>query len=39
MSANIFDKILKIIQVVCTILQFAVRSFTGFDPDKEVGEE
>ena len=32
MSANIFDKVLKIIQVVVTILQFAIRSFTGLDP-------
>ena len=27
MSANIFDKVLKIIQIVVTILQFAIRSF------------
>ena len=31
MSANIFDKVLKIIQIVVTILQFAIRSFTGMD--------
>lgn len=36
MSANIFDKVLKIIQIVVTILQFAIRSFTGFDLEKEV---
>lgn len=35
MSANIFDKVLKIIQILVTILQFAIRSFTGFDPEKE----
>lgn len=38
MSANIFDKVLKIIQIVVTILQFAIRSFTGLDPEKEVEE-
>lgn len=38
MSANIFDKVLKIIQIVVTILQFAIRSFTGLDPDDEVEE-
>ena len=38
MSANIFDKVLKIIQVVVTILQFAIRSFTGLDPVDEVDE-
>lgn len=38
MSANIFDKILKIVQVVVTILQFAIRSFTGVDPLQE-GDE
>lgn len=35
MSANIFDKVLKIIQIVVTILQFAIRSFTGLDPSIE----
>ena len=39
MSANIFDKVLKIIQIVVTILQFAIRSFTGLDPDKDESEE
>lgn len=38
MSANIFDKVLKIIQIVVTILQFAIRSFTGFDPEKETDD-
>lgn len=37
MSVNIFDKILKIVQVVCTILQFALKSFTDAkDEDFEV---
>ena len=36
MSANIFDKVLKIVQIVVTILQFAIRSFTGIDPADEV---
>lgn len=39
MSANIFDKILKIIQVVVTILQFAIRSFTGIDPENDIDDE
>lgn len=39
MSANIFDKVLKIIQVVVTILQFAIRSFTGLDPEKDVDDD
>lgn len=39
MSANIFDKILKIVQVVVTILQFAIRSFTGIDPEKDNEDE
>lgn len=39
MSANIFDKILKIVQVVVTILQFAIRSFTGADFEKEIDME
>lgn len=39
MSANIFDKVLKIIQIVVTILQFAIRSFMNIDSDKELEEE
>lgn len=38
MSANIFDKVLKIIQIVVTILQFAIRSFTGLSPEEEDSE-
>lgn len=38
MSANIFDRVLKIVQVVVTILQFAIRSFTGLNPDQEEEE-
>lgn len=38
MSANIFDKVLKIIQIVVTILQFAIRSFTGLEPEEVEGE-
>lgn len=33
MSASIFDKILKIIQIVVTLLQMAVKAFTNFDDD------
>lgn len=39
MSANIFDKILKIVQVVVTILQFAVKSFFDVKDDMEEAEE
>ena len=38
MSANIFDKILKIINIVVTILQVALKALTGLDT-KEVEEE
>lgn len=38
MSANIFDKVLKIVQICVTILQFAIRSFTGLDPADDVEE-
>ena len=38
MSANIFDKVLKIIQIIVTILQFAIRSFTGLDPENDSEE-
>lgn len=38
MSAGIFDKILKIINIVVTILQVALKSLTGLDT-KEVEEE
>lgn len=35
MSASIFDKILKIVQIVVTILQFAVKSFFDYKDDDE----
>lgn len=35
MSANIFEKILKIVQIVVTILQFALKSIYGDDVDKD----
>lgn len=38
MSANIFDKVLKIIQVVVTLLQMAIKSFTGMKDDEDEGE-
>ena len=38
MSANIFDKVLKIIQIVVTILQVALKALTGLDT-KDVEEE
>lgn len=33
MSAGIFDKILKIIGIVVTILQVALKALTGLDTD------
>lgn len=41
MSANIFDKVLKIIQIVVSLLQVAIRSFTGLKEEEgdEEGEE
>lgn len=39
MSASIFDKVLKIVQIVVTILQFAIRSFTGIDPEKDIDDD
>lgn len=36
MSSNLFEKILKIVQVVVTLLEMAVKAFTGLgddDPD------
>lgn len=35
MSANIFDKVLRIIQILVTLLQMAVKSFTGLKDDEE----
>lgn len=39
MSANIFDKVLKIIQIVVSLLQIAVKSFTGLNDDEEENVE
>lgn len=38
MASNLFEKILKIVQIVVTLLEMAVRSFTGLD-DKEVNPD
>lgn len=37
MASNLFEKILKIVQIVVSLLEMAVRSFTGLDkePDNE----
>lgn len=35
MSVGIFDKILKIISIVVTILQVALKALTGLDTDSE----
>lgn len=35
MSTNIFEKILKIVQIVVTILQFALKSIYGDDVEKD----
>ena len=41
MSSNVFEKILKIIQITVTLLEMAVKAFIGLGdddvkPDKEV---
>ena len=33
MPAFVFDKILKIIQIIVTLLEMAVKAFTGLDSD------
>lgn len=38
MSASIFDKVLRIIQIVVTLLQMAVKSFTGLNDDEDDAE-
>lgn len=38
MSSGIFDKILKVIQIVVTILQVALRSLTGLDTEKDTDD-
>lgn len=35
MASNLFEKILKIIQIVVNLLEMAVRSFTGFDKESD----
>lgn len=35
MASNLFERILRIIQIVVNLLEMAVRSFTGFDNDPE----
>lgn len=40
MSSNVFEKILKIIQVTVTLLEMAVKAFTGLgDDDDDVKPE
>lgn len=39
MSIGIFDKILKIISIVVTILQVALKSLTGLDITPDEGDE
>lgn len=39
MSANIFDKVLKIIQIVVSLLQIAIKSFTGLSDEEEDDSE
>lgn len=38
MSTGVFDKILKIINIVVTILQVALKSLTGLDTKEEDDE-
>ena len=35
MNSSIFDKVLKIIQILVTILQVALRALTGLDTQQE----
>lgn len=35
MSSNVFEKILKIVQVVVTLLEMAVKAFTGLGDDEK----
>ena len=39
MSSNVFEKILKIVQVVVTLLEMAVKSFTGLGEDEEKSKD
>lgn len=38
MSSNVFEKILKIVQIVVTLLEMAVKSFTGVGDDSDEKE-
>lgn len=38
MASNLFEKILKIIQIIVALLEVAVRSFTGLKADDPVDE-
>ena len=38
MSVNIFEKVLRIIQVVVTLLEMALKSFTGLKETEEDSE-
>lgn len=38
MSVSIFDKVLKIIGIVVTILQVALKALTGLDTDNDDSE-
>lgn len=35
MSSNVFEKILKIVQVALALIEMAVKAFTGEDPTKD----
>lgn len=35
MSFSIFEKVLKILNIIVTILQVALKALTGFDSDSE----
>lgn len=39
MSSNVFEKILKIIQITVTLLEMAVKAFTGLGDDDDVKPE
>lgn len=39
MASNLFEKILKIIQIVVSLLQIAVKSFTGIDDSEDEDKE
>lgn len=41
MASNLFEKILKIVQIVVSLLEMAVKSFTGFgnEPSERVSDD